>query len=192
MAQTRRTANPNSSESAALAEVIKANEEIVSNPRLSKISESWEKLKLADQILSNFEGSKDPVKAAIMALKQSQKTRLLLKEAGLNPEDPKQSESLLKDFAAQRQSEGRYNLMPSIILNDAEGNTFEIGKAELKPEFKSKIINDVIPELIQKVAKYKLDVIEVIGHTDDIPIRSLKSNLDEDSQARTQGGDSNW
>jgi hypothetical protein len=52
---------------------------------------------------------------------------------------------------------------PIINLSEAEGYFFEVGSAELSDEFKAALV----------------DVIEVIGHTDEQVIRRRYSNLDE-------------
>ena len=54
-----------------------------------------------------------------------------------------------------------------------------MGSAELSGEFKSALVDRVAPKILQITAEYPdVDVIEVIGHTDEQIIRKRYSNLD--------------
>jgi flagellar motor protein MotB len=50
---------------------------------------------------------------------------------------------------------------------------------ELSREFQAKLRDLIIPEIRDLSAKYKTDVIEVIGHTDGVPIRQTASSMDQ-------------
>jgi flagellar motor protein MotB len=50
---------------------------------------------------------------------------------------------------------------------------------ELSPEFYTKLREIIIPEIIELSVKYKTTVIEVIGHTDGVPIRQTASSMDQ-------------
>ena len=65
-----------------------------------------------------------------------------------------------------------------IVLTEAEGYSFETGKADITPEFSEALTTKIISDLNAFAEKYNCDVIEVIGHTDGQPVAS-KSNLDE-------------
>lgn len=66
---------------------------------------------------------------------------------------------------------------PFFSLSEAGGYYFDSGKATLRPEFERNLRRDVIPMLVRNVADYDVDVIEVIGHTDEVPMAG-DSNLD--------------
>jgi flagellar motor protein MotB len=68
---------------------------------------------------------------------------------------------------------------PIIDLDEARNYTFQSGSAELSPDFKKKIIEEIIPKLTRILDKYNVDVIEVIGHTDGQPVNTKQSNLDQ-------------
>jgi hypothetical protein len=54
-----------------------------------------------------------------------------------------------------------------------------VGSAELSDEFKDALVDKVAPKILQIAAEYPdVDVIEVIGHTDEQVIRRRYSNLD--------------
>src|SRR5690606_35221907 len=69
---------------------------------------------------------------------------------------------------------------PIITLAEAEGYYFASGSAILSPEFRELLIADVIPRVVEASVTYGATVVEVVGHTDESPIRAAKeSNLDE-------------
>ena len=66
---------------------------------------------------------------------------------------------------------------PFFSLSEAGGYYFESGKATLRPDFKRKLQSTIIPALRQNIDDYGVDVVEVIGHTDEVPMVGT-SNLD--------------
>lgn len=77
-------------------------------------------------------------------------------------------------------SRGRKGQWPPFFsLSEAGGYFFDSGKATLRPEFQRNLRSQVIPMLARSVADYDVDVVEVIGHTDEVPM-SGRSNLDAD------------
>lgn len=77
--------------------------------------------------------------------------------------------------AAQRGREGEWP--PFFSLSEAGGYYFDSGKATLRPEFERSLRETVIPMLARSIGEYDVDVIEVIGHTDEVPMVGI-SNLD--------------
>jgi flagellar motor protein MotB len=67
---------------------------------------------------------------------------------------------------------------PFLSLSEAGGYYFDSGKATLKPAFQRDLTSTVIPQLRQFIDEYGIDVVEVIGHTDEVPMVGL-SNLDK-------------
>jgi hypothetical protein len=68
---------------------------------------------------------------------------------------------------------------PIINLSEAGGYYFDVGSAELSEEFNSALVDKVAPKILQIALEYPdVDVIEVIGHTDEQIIRRHFSNLD--------------
>lgn len=66
---------------------------------------------------------------------------------------------------------------PFMSLSEAGGYYFESGKATLRPDFERKLNASVIPTLRKNIDDYGVDVVEVIGHTDEVPMVGT-SNLD--------------
>lgn len=77
--------------------------------------------------------------------------------------------------AAERGREGEWP--PFFSLSEAGGYYFESGKATLRPQFEQSLRSAVIPRLVSSIKDYDVDVIEVIGHTDEVPMVGT-SNLD--------------
>jgi outer membrane protein OmpA-like peptidoglycan-associated protein len=77
--------------------------------------------------------------------------------------------------AAERGREGEWP--PFFSLSEAGGYYFDSGKATLRPQFEQSLRSSIIPMLATSIADYDVDVIEVIGHTDEVPMVGA-SNLD--------------
>ncbi|MDX8469022.1 MULTISPECIES: hypothetical protein [Mesorhizobium] len=89
------------------------------------------------------------------------------------------------------------DLPPIINLSEAKGYSFEVSSAELKPAFKAKLEGAIAKQIAEIVAKYDVDVVEVIGHTDEQRL-SRQSNMDfvlgrvlsgEENVSRMEPGD---
>jgi flagellar motor protein MotB len=66
---------------------------------------------------------------------------------------------------------------PFLSLSEAGGYYFDSGKATLRPEFERNLHSIVIPQLVRNIRDYDVNVVEVIGHTDEVPMAGV-SNLD--------------
>ncbi|WP_292329070.1 OmpA family protein [Mesorhizobium sp.] len=89
------------------------------------------------------------------------------------------------------------DLPPIINLSAAKGYSFEVSSAELKPAFKAKLEGAIAKQIAEIVSKYDVDVVEVIGHTDEQRL-SRQSNMDfvlgrvlsgDESVSRMEPGD---
>jgi flagellar motor protein MotB len=69
---------------------------------------------------------------------------------------------------------------PIIRLSEADGNFFRTGSAELSPEFRDRLLVSTPEQIAALIRKYDVDVIEVVGHTDEQPVGLRQSNLDRD------------
>jgi outer membrane protein OmpA-like peptidoglycan-associated protein len=75
---------------------------------------------------------------------------------------------------------GGHQWPPIIALSDADGYQFRTGSAELSPSFLGKLTGEIPAEIFENIRKYDVDVIEVVGHTDEQPLGLRQSNLDRD------------
>lgn len=76
---------------------------------------------------------------------------------------------------------------PIINLSEAGGYYFRSGSAELAPDFVAKLQGDIAEQIADNLAQYDVDVIEVIGHTDEQPLSRQRSNLDQALVAAIDG-----
>lgn len=119
------------------------------------------------------------------SLKIAAAVKEALRESGLATTDPAQIAELVKaGIAAQAtastgRSNGEHNWPPIITLSEAQGYSFETDSARLSPEFKTYLTGSVTDSILQIIKDYRVDVIEVIGHTDEQPITERPSNLDK-------------
>jgi flagellar motor protein MotB len=75
---------------------------------------------------------------------------------------------------------GGHQWPPIIALSDADGYQFKTGSAELGPSFLARLSYDIPAKIFDNMKKYDVDVIEVVGHTDEQPLSLRQSNLDRD------------
>jgi flagellar motor protein MotB len=95
----------------------------------------------------------------------------------------------LADALKQALSTSGHQWPPIITLSEAAGYHFKSGSAELSPEFRIALLTTTPQEILQKIKEFDVDVIEVVGHTDEQPIGSVRtSNLDWDLQNVLQYG----
>jgi outer membrane protein OmpA-like peptidoglycan-associated protein len=76
---------------------------------------------------------------------------------------------------------------PIINLSEAEGYFFATRSAELRPDFEAVLRTTVVEKLLEIAAAFQVDVIEVIGHTDERALPGGLSNLDRELPAATAG-----
>jgi hypothetical protein len=113
---------------------------------------------------------------------------------GLGRLTPPEVAALLeKGIAANRapdpaSSKSGHNWPPIINLSEAGGYFFATGSAELTPDFTAALRTAVVDRLLQIAEEFDVDVIEVIGHTDEQPVVANRpSNLDRTLASVTQG-----
>lgn len=83
-----------------------------------------------------------------------------------------------RNLAADANRSRRGEWPPFVSLSEAGGYYFDSGKATLRPEFEKNLKSQVIPMLARNLIDYDVNVIEVIGHTDEVPMVGI-SNLDQ-------------
>jgi flagellar motor protein MotB len=101
------------------------------------------------------------------------------------PMTPEQLERViergLKEPAPLPKIAAKSNQWPPIIsLNDANGRFFKSGSAEVDPDFRHVLIDKTVPRIAELIKQYDVDVIEVVGHTDETAVGKRQSNLDSD------------
>jgi outer membrane protein OmpA-like peptidoglycan-associated protein len=74
---------------------------------------------------------------------------------------------------------GKHDWPPIISLSEADGYFFESGSTELSPAFRERLSKTVIDRLLDIIKRHDVNVIEVVGHTDEQPLSGRSSNLDK-------------
>lgn len=67
---------------------------------------------------------------------------------------------------------------PIVTLRETDHYTFTPGSSDINVEFAQKLEREVVPRLRRDASRYDAYVIEVIGHTDEVPLHRQGSNLD--------------
>jgi flagellar motor protein MotB len=75
---------------------------------------------------------------------------------------------------------GGHQWPPIISMSEAGGYFFKSGSAELSPTFRDTLANKTPAQILDYIKKFNVDVIEVVGHTDEQPLGTHQSNLDLD------------
>lgn len=104
---------------------------------------------------------------------------LLLRLQAAQAEIARLKEELAKAAAAAQLLRAQTNSKPPIInLKETEGFTFSVGDATVSRAFQEKLIAEAVPIFLEAARQHNATVIEVIGHTDELPIAGRTSNLD--------------
>lgn len=180
-----------------------------------EIDEFWRKLVESSDAVDSMERAGIPrVTLTEQAERLAQLQRLL--EQGIDPEKagrgmalasaiddvvstkpkltPQETAALIeKGIAAseprsERDRRGEHNWPPIINLSEADGYYFATGSAVLTPDFAAQLRAVVVDRLLQIGESFDVNVIEVIGHTDEQPVVHHVSNLDRALPSVTSEG----
>jgi flagellar motor protein MotB len=101
-----------------------------------------------------------------------------IKDRALSPGQVSQ----LIDQRLQPPSSTGHQWPPIINLSEAGGYHFKSRSAELSEQFRSDLAGPIPDQILQLMKQYDVDVIEVVGHTDERPLgtRDFASNLDRE------------
>jgi flagellar motor protein MotB len=91
------------------------------------------------------------------------------------------TQAILDTIERGKSGGGGHQWPPIIRMSEADGYFFKTRSAELSPNFRVALMTETPVEILQYIRKYDVDVIEVVGHTDERPIGTRQfSNLDRD------------
>lgn len=85
---------------------------------------------------------------------------------------------LNNEISTKQKAQTPDNAPPIIIIQDTGAYQFQSGSADLSGALTSYINNQIVNQIESAAAAYKIDVIEIIGHTDGQPNNYTGSNLD--------------
>ncbi len=202
-------------ESARFADLIKAEPRLVEALRSAEaagkaaVDEFWRRLVESKDLVDSLEKrgvNSDTIKrgadliarAAEMAREGTSVERLvekaarsdeldrLLQRAGIQSRDVATVAGMAERGSLLQNPKG-HQWPPIIKLSEAGGYFFDVGSAELKADFANQLRSSIAPQLLELTSEYGVDVIEVVGHTDEQPIGQRPSNLDKDLSAVLRG-----
>jgi flagellar motor protein MotB len=182
----------------------------------SEIDDFWRKLVESNDVVAKMEREGVSVAAFEEASRNAAKLKELIR-AGIDPDKvakemaraaaieatlaqrklgdltPEQLAALLDrglqaKAAEPAETKQGHNWPPIINLSEAGGYYFATGSAELTPSFATELRTVVVDKLLEIADAYDVDVIEVIGHTDEQPVNNRASNLDRSLASVTTGG----
>ena len=163
-----------------LSEKIEGLERTVADA--PKVDEDWRELRLARDTVNKI-SEQGLSTQDVLALAPSMK---LLKERGFLKDDAARIADHLGELfhaAEATQSAKLHDWPPIINLSEAGGYYFPVGSAELSAAFERKLQVNITGQIAGYLKEYGVDVIEVIGHTDEQPLSGLPSNLDKSVSA---------
>src|SRR6516164_3829641 len=147
-----------------------------------EIDEFWRKLVESNDVVAKL-GRQG---LSLVALKEDgdyfAKMQRLLKE-GIDPDKIARGLALVSAI----DEAGFANTMPKLTPGQVTA-LIEKGSAVLTPDFATALRTVVISRLLQIAESFDVDVIEVIGHTDEQPVTNRVSNLDRHLSSVTLGG----
>lgn len=145
--------------------------------KAAEIEKEWRELVQAKDLLQKYrEQGLEPEKVAELKGLSD-----VLERKGM-PQSAKELEARLEQLLAQDAAQANnepHDWPPIINLSEAGGYFFRSGSAELTPAFEGKLHGSITDEIARNLARYRVDIIEVIGHTDEQPISRTGSNLDQ-------------
>jgi flagellar motor protein MotB len=65
---------------------------------------------------------------------------------------------------------------PSITLAETEGFRFDSGSADISLTYRASLSHDIVPQILAAQRKHRINTVQVIGHTDEVPLRKLSDN----------------
>lgn len=145
--------------------------------KLSELENELAALRPAVQAASKINPN-DPPAVLVRAVEVLNKLGPLTQPDDVEPLSGLEPNTLASPKASERAAKGKHDWPPIITLSEARGHYFETGSAELSPELESTLTTTVVDQLLQIVQAYDVNVVEVIGHTDEQPVVERPSNLD--------------
>lgn len=142
----------------------------------SAASEDWRELTLAKELAAAIY---DAGVSSDEAVRLAPTLKVLKDNAYLSSQTPaaERLEAALT-AAEQAHTQQPHSWPPIINLSEAGGYYFAVGSAELTPAFRRQLSNNIIARIANYLKQYQVDIVEVIGHTDEQPFPGVASNLD--------------
>lgn len=148
------------------------------------IDDDWQELTLANDLA---EAVKSEGLTPSEAIRLAPALKVLKEKGFLDIEAPR--DRLAEALAAAAEARQQPHTWPPIInLSEAGGYYFAVGSAALTDAFRRRLRDEIVERIAGFLDLYKVDVVEVIGHTDEQNLAEGRtSNLDRTVGSILQG-----
>ncbi|ANY85510.1 hypothetical protein BB934_45665 (plasmid) [Microvirga ossetica] len=163
-----------------LSEIIELKKEGATAESLKGAMTMLDGMSKAEKALKDALAKRDSELKEALAKGGEMTEALARKDGELKAANARLEEMTKQANAAAGKDEEGHKWPPMISLSEAGGYFFKLGSAELSTEFERRLNEVVVPTLLKTAHEYDVDVIEVVGHTDELPIGVKHSNLDRD------------
>ena len=85
---------------------------------------------------------------------------------------------LLKRTGMSDDEVKKFTKPPIIVLSDSAEFRFRSGSSEMSEAFRAALDEQVVPQIVKEAKEHGLNLIEVVGHTDEVPLGGKGSSLD--------------
>lgn len=92
--------------------------------------------------------------------------------------DPSQWADLIARGREASGASEKSNAPPHIIMSETRGFSFPSGSSKLSGEFREKLGTEVVAHIEQAIHDHHINLIEVIGHTDGVPVKRGTKQID--------------
>ncbi|RVH06278.1 hypothetical protein CN217_24225 [Sinorhizobium meliloti] len=164
----------------ARAVVKSLKEQGVDKDRIEEVAKSVAMLKERLLDATDPAALREKIDDLIAADKNQQKLEATLKAALARGND---FERLLAKTETELANVGKtskpHEWPPIISLSEASGYYFRSGSAELTDKFTADLNDSISAQIADNLKRYGVDIVEVIGHTDEQPLARPTSNMDK-------------
>lgn len=109
------------------------------------------------------------------AIAQAKQIKDIMDKTGI---DPSQWADLIARGKEASSLLEKSNAPPHIIMSETRGFSFPSGSSKLSGEFREKLSNEVVAHIEQAIHDHHINLIEVIGHTDGVPVKRGTKEID--------------
>ena len=161
-----------------LEELVIVFEEMVEQLGITPIEDDWVELIDKKEFIETLEEKHDLSHEEIMSILNELNSYLELNDPNLIDTSLTELIELAKLGKNIESTNDEHDWPPFINLSEAEGFSFEVGKATLSASFERDLRGPIADRILLDAAKYNAKIVEVVGHTDEQPIRRGSTNLD--------------
>jgi outer membrane protein OmpA-like peptidoglycan-associated protein len=141
------------------------------------------------EILNDREAQASPEKPSEFwkELKEANDIARVMRDKEVSLQQIEQALDKVVQATPQLRADKKHDWPPIIRLSDADGYSFDVGSAHLSAKFESDLQASVADEVARIIREYDVDVVEVIGHTDEQRVWLTGPNFDDKALPTLRG-----